>query len=119
MLVRFEVVTDDAVNHPGLCLDDISIPELGYHTDVEMGTDGWEAAGWARVTDSVPQRYLVQLITFGNETHVERMALDAQMRGTLTLPGPERNADRAVLVVSALAPATTQPAAYSYRITSE
>ena len=119
VLVRFEVVTDEAVNRPGLCLDDISIPELGYHTTVEMGADGWEAAGWARVTDSVPQRYLVQLITFGAETHVERLALDAQMRGTITLAGPDRHADRAVLVISALAPATTQPATYSYQITSE
>ena len=119
VLVRFEVVTDEAVNHPGLCLDDISIPELGYRTDVETGADSWEAAGWARVTDSVPQRYLVQLITFEDETRVERLALDTQMRGTITLAGPDRDTGHTVLVLSALAPATTQPAAYSYQISSE
>ena len=119
VLVRFEVVTDEAVNRPGLCLDDISIPELGYHTDVEMGTDGWEAAGWARVTDSVPQQYLVQLIRFGDEARVERLTLDDQMRGTIILAGPDRDTGRAVLLISALAPATTQPATYSYRITSD
>lgn len=119
VLVRFEVVTDDAVNRPGLCLDDISIPELGYHTDVEMGSDGWQTAGWARVTDDIPQQFLVQLVTYGNETRVERMALDPQMHGTFTVAGPDRGANRAVLVISALAPATTEPAAYSYQITEE
>jgi len=29
ILLRFEYVTDDAVNRPGFCLDDIAIPELG------------------------------------------------------------------------------------------
>ena len=119
VLVRFEVVTDEAVNRPGLCLDDISIEELGYHTDVETGADGWQAAGWARVTDSVPQNFLIQLITIGDETRVEQLALDEQMRGEFTLEGPERGAGRAVLVVSALAPATTESAVYSYQITSE
>ena len=30
ILVRFEYVTDDAVNRPGMLLDNIAIPELGY-----------------------------------------------------------------------------------------
>jgi hypothetical protein len=119
VLVRFEVITDEAVNRPGVCLDDISVPELGYRTDVETGADGWHAAGWGRVTANIPQLYLVQLITFGEETRVERLELDAQMRGTLVLPDPDGFAGRAVLIVSALAPATTEPAAYSYRITAE
>jgi hypothetical protein len=119
VLVRFEVVTDEAVNRPGVCLDDISIPELGYHTDVETGTGGWQAAGWARVTANIPQQYLVQLITFGDETRVERLQLDEELRGTLVLPDPGRSDGRAVLIVSALAPATTEPAAYSYHITSQ
>ena len=119
VLVRFEVVTDDAVNRPGLSLDDISIPELGYHTDVETGADGWEAAGWARVTESVPQQYLVQLITLGGQTRVQRLQLDDQMQGTLTLEAADQGTGHAVLVISALAPATTEPAVYSYQITSE
>jgi hypothetical protein len=45
------------------------------------------------------------------------MPLDEQMRGTLTLTGLGRDLDHAVLVVSAMAPATTERAAYSYRVT--
>ena len=119
VLVRFEVVTDEALNHPGLVVDDISIPELGYADDVEEGAGGWQAAGWLRVTDHVPQEFVVQLITLGDGTLVERMPLDEENRGRLILRGLGRQIDRAVLVVSALGKATTEPAVYSYRITVE
>jgi hypothetical protein len=71
------------------------------------------------VTANIPQQYLVQLITFGDETRAERLELDEDMRGTFVLPDPGRFDGRAVLIVSALAPATTEPAAYSYQITAE
>jgi len=119
VLVRFEVVTDEALNHPGLVVDDISIPELGYACDVEEGGGGWQAAGWLRVTDHVPQEFVVQLITLGDGTLVERMPLDEENRGWLILRGLGRQIERAVLVVSALGTATTEPAVYSYRITVE
>jgi immune inhibitor A len=117
VLLRFEVITDDAVNRPGLCLDGISIPELGYADDAEHGDDGWQAAGWLRVADHVPQQFIVQLITVGDQTHVQRMALDAQNHGTLTIAGLGDTVDHAVLVVSAATPVTTEWAAYSYRAT--
>jgi immune inhibitor A len=119
VLVRFEVVTDETVNHPGFCVDDISIPELNYHTDVESGPDGWQADGWLRVTSHVPQEFNVQLITIGEETHVERISLDEQTRGKMSIAGLGQGIDRAVLVVSALAPSTTESAAYTYQIVEE
>jgi immune inhibitor A len=119
VLIRFEVITDEAVNHPGLCVDGVAIPELGYSDDAEAGTDGWRAEGWVRVTDHIPQDFLVQMISMGKETRVEQMTLDEQMRGAMTLTGLGRGVDRAVLVVSALAPATTEPAVYWYKITPE
>jgi len=119
VLVRFEVVTDDTVTHPGLCLDDISIPELGYHTDVEAGPDGWQAEGWVRVTEHVPQEFVVQLLTLGEQTQLERLPLDDQMRGTAIVTGLGQDVDRAVLVVSALAPSTTELATYSYQIAEQ
>jgi immune inhibitor A len=119
VLVRFEVVTDDAVNHRGFCVDDISIPELNYDTDVESGPDGWQAGGWLRVTSHVPQEFDVQLITIGEETHVERISLDRQMRGKMRIAGLGQDIDRAVLVVSALAPSTTESVAYTYQIVEE
>jgi immune inhibitor A len=117
VLVRFQVITDDTINRPGLCLDDISIPELATSDDVEEGEGGWQAAGWLRATDQIPQDFLVQLIVPGREVRVERMPLDEGMHGTMTLSGLGRDLDRAVLVISATAPATTERAAYSVRVT--
>jgi hypothetical protein len=119
VLVRFEVVTDEALNYPGLALDDLAIPELGYSHDVEEGDDGWQAEGWVRVTDHVPQDFVVQVITFGSETRIERMPLDENRRGTMTIPGMGDDVERAVLIISAIAPATTEWAAYEYQITQE
>ena len=119
VLIRFQVITDDTVNHPGICLDDIAVPEIDFRTDVETGNDDWQAEGWVRVTENVPQKFLVQLITLGRQPRIERMTLDEQMHGTLTVAGLGTDADRAVLVVTAMAPSTTEPASYSYRITQE
>ncbi len=72
VMIRFEYVTDDAVNHVGLCLDDISIPELGYLDDVESAAD-WEARGFVRSNNRLLQRFLLQLIEFGPEVRVRRL----------------------------------------------
>jgi hypothetical protein len=114
--VRFEVITDDTVTRPGFCLDDISIPELHYSTDVEVGPDGWQAEGWIRVASHVPQDFVVQVISFGKTTTVQTLPLDERMHGTLTISGLGQDIDRAVLVVAALAPLTTERAVYSYQI---
>ncbi len=119
VLVRFEVITDESVHRPGLALDDISIPELGYLDDAENDAGGWDARGWVRVTDRVPQEWLVQVITIGNEIQVRRLALDATMSGRMTIAGLGRNVDNAIVVISGVTPVTTEMAAYSYSVTRE
>jgi hypothetical protein len=116
ILLRFEYITDDAYNSPGFCVDDISIPELGYHYDAE-DDDGWEALGFIRTDNTLPQRYLVQLIELGAETRVRWIELDEAQRGQLVIEGFGDEVERAVLVVSALAPKTTELAGYQYSIT--
>jgi len=117
ILFRFEYVTDDAVNQPGWLIDDLSIPELDYSEDFESGPGGWESGGFIYSDNLVAQRYLVQVILLGQETQVLRLDLDAAQHGTLTLRGLGRDFDSAVLVISALAPSTTEVASYTYRIT--
>jgi hypothetical protein len=119
VLVRFEVITDEALNRPGLAVDGISIPELEYRYDPDEGDGGWQPEGWLRLGDLVPQEFLVQLIIGGRETRVQRMSLDAQNRGSFTVPRLGQDAEYAVLVVSALAPATTERTAYTYKITQQ
>ena len=115
IMLRFEYITDDAYNSPGFCVDDISIPELGYHHDAE-DDDGWVALGFIRTDNTLPQRYLVQLIELGAVTRLRRMVLDETQRGQLVIEGFGGEVERAVLVVSALAPRTTELASYQYSV---
>ncbi len=117
VLVRFEYVTDDAVNYPGWFLDDITIPELGYFDDAEEGEGGWIAEGWVRTNNRLPQRWLVQVIEQGLiSADVRRMSVGDDGCGQLSVDGLGRRGRRAVLVVSALAPVTTEEASYAFEV---
>ena len=111
VLLRFHYVTDDAINGSGLCIDDISVPEIGFF-DGGQGDGGWQAAGFLRIDNQVPQDYIVQVIEVGEETRVREMPLDEDNRGELVIKGLE-DLDEAVVVVAALAPKTLQNAAYT------
>lgn len=71
VLLRFEYVTDAAVNGEGLLLDDVSIAETNYFEDFEQGDGGWIAEGFARVQNVLPQTFRVALILHGDETTVQ------------------------------------------------
>ena len=116
--IRFEYITDDAVHRPGLALDDIRIPEIGYGEDFEADGGGWEAAGFIRHANVLLQRWLVQLITFGPETTVERLEVGDGGTGSWTIP-LNWDTDRAIIAVSALAPVTTETATYRYEVTEQ
>jgi len=115
--VRFEYITDDSVNHVGFLLDDIAIPAIGFVDDGEAGDADWQAAGFARIDNVLPQRYVVQLIELGDEPRVQRMTLDEHNYGQLTVTGLGETTDQVVLVVSGITPFTTEVASYRYRAT--
>jgi hypothetical protein len=52
ILVRFEYVTDAAVNGEGLLLDDVRIDAIGYEEDFEAGEGDWETEGSCGSTTS-------------------------------------------------------------------
>jgi hypothetical protein len=118
VLVRFEYVTDDAVNHPGFVIDDIAIPEIEFFDDVETGPNDWQAEGFVRIDNRLSQKFMVQVIEMGDHVTVHRLLLDENNTGKLTLDGLGNSPDstEAVLIVSGLAPVTTELAEYSYRI---
>lgn len=119
ILLRFEQVTDDAVNHPGLMLDDIQIPEIDFFDDVESGLNGWQAEGFVRVENNLPQHFLVQLLKLGDTVSVEYMALDETNAGTLVVDEFGTSFDEAVLIISGLTLVTTEAADYEYTIITE
>jgi immune inhibitor A len=118
VLVRFEYITDDAVNRPGFVLDDIAIPEIGYAGDFEEDEDAWEPAGFIRHANVLAQRWLVQMILFGPETTVERLELDEDQAGEWVIPLDGRT-DRAMVTISGLAPVTTEMGSYSYEVSPQ
>lgn len=116
ILIRFEYVTDDAVNRPGWTIDDISIPEIGFYDDVENGPNGWQAEGFARIDNILTQRFSVQLVEIGDEIKVRPVYLDETNYGRTTVENLGSTIEKAVLIVSGLTPITTEPASYEYKL---
>ncbi len=120
VLLRFEYITDAAVNRPGFMVDDIEIPLLNYTADFEEDDGGWESAGFVRIDNLLPQTFIVQVIEQGRNTRdttIQRLKLDTNSQGSLTLDLSGR--EKAVLVVSGATPFTTELASYQFEITSE
>jgi immune inhibitor A len=116
VLLRFEYVTDDAVNRSGWLIDDIRIPELGYEDDFESGPGEWQADGFVYSDNRIAQRYRVQVVTMGRRFSVLPVPLDETQHGQVELRGLGQDIDSAVLIISAIAPVTTEVAAYEYTI---
>lgn len=116
IMVRFEYLTDDAYNATGLLVDDISIPELNYRDDAENGDGGWQADGFARIGNHLPQKFAVQIVKFGAQTIVTRLALDANNRAQVALQGFGGNVTRVVVAISGLTPVTTETATFTLSV---
>jgi hypothetical protein len=117
--LRFEYITDAAVNQAGLALDDIEIVVDGerfIQDDVESGINNWIAEGFVRHANVLPQAWLVQLITYGDQTNVTRLISTDATSGAWTIP-LDSETTRAIIAVSALAPVTTEAATYEYVLT--
>lgn len=97
--VRFEYVTDAAVNGEGFMLDDVSIPEINYSTDFESDDGGWQAAGFVRVENALPQTYGLSLILFGDKTTVQDITLNPDQTADIELD-LSGDVHDAVLIVS-------------------
>lgn len=115
LLIRFEYVTDDAVNYPGWFIDDIAIPAIGYFTDFESLPQEWEAEGWHWTDNRLPQRWLLQLMLLngGRLVEVQSIPVGEDGRATVEIDGLARNVE-AILTVSGRTPFTTEPATYEY-----
>jgi immune inhibitor A len=114
--VRFEYVTDAAVNGEGLLLDDVSVPTVNYSTDFENDNGGWEAAGFARVENVLPQDFRLALIVkkSNGETTVTPVTLNAE--NVADVPLDLQSGDTAVLVVTGTTRFTRESAVYSLEV---
>ena len=113
VLLRFEYVTDDTVYLDGFLIDDIAVPGLDLFDDAE-GDHGWQAEGFVRTDNALPQDYLVQVIEerADGEVSVRDMSLDKNRSGQILIQGFGSGLDHAVILVSPVTRGTHQPAQY-------
>lgn len=112
--IRFEYVTDAAVNGNGLLLDDIRIDAIGYQSDFEADDGGWEAKGFARIDNMLPQTYRLSLILKGDATTVTNIELNPDQ--TAEIPFSLKAGEEAILIVAGTTRFTTIPAAYQVEV---
>jgi hypothetical protein len=117
ILLRFEMITDDGVNQPGMAVDDVSIPEIGYASDFETDDGGWQAAGWLLTDNRLPQEMWVQAAQ-QNGDDVTVTHWRAQGSGTWELP-LEDGVEQVTLAISGLAPVTTVTMPYTLTFSVE
>jgi len=113
VLIRFEYVTDQAFTRNGWVLDDIAVPELGFFDDAELAGD-WQAEGWSRIGNDLPQDFVVELVT-GRPLRVARLLMPGGgQRGEWTVEIAPDNP--AVIIIGGMTDYTLQPAMYTLRL---
>jgi hypothetical protein len=109
ILLRFWYITDERLSQPGWLIDDISIPQIGFHDGGERSNGRWVVDGFIRSTNELPQRFVVRLVEFGDETTIRDVPLDVRNRGEICLGD---GTQRAVLIVCGVTPWTSELAPY-------
>lgn len=111
--VRFEYVTDAAVNGEGFLLDDVSINGISYTSDFEADEGGWSADGFVRIQNVLPQTFRLVLVS-DHGSSVEMIPLTADQ--TAAIPLSLQNGESAYLIVSGTTRYTREQAAYQIEI---
>lgn len=115
--MRFELVTDGAVNMPGWFIDNVEIAAIEYNSDFERGTGGWQSEGWLLTDNSLPQQWLVQVLTLQDNVleQVHRVDVDAEGKARFDIDGLGKGRT-AVITISGTTLVTTEIASYSYSV---
>jgi len=114
--LRFDYVTDAAVNGKGMAIDDLAIDAIGYTSDLETDLGGWTAEGFVRVQNKLPQTMNLSIVTY---TKGGITVDHHSFQGSITIPGSAlggSNVERIVLVISGTTPFTREKASYTIEI---
>ena len=114
LLLRFEYITDDSVYRDGFVIDDLAVPELGFLDDAEEDM-GWQARGFVRIDNELPQEYLVQVVELeaDGDNLVRQAEVDENGNGRILIQGFGERLSNAVIIVSPVTPHTHQPARFT------
>ncbi len=111
ILLRFEFIADDSTTSKGMAIDAVSIPQIGYQSDFEQDDGGWQADGWVRSDNRLPQQVWVQAVQqMGQQVVVKRWLAPAESDWQLPI---EEGVNTALIAISPFAPVTNTPATYT------
>jgi len=114
--LQFEMVSDGALSNEGFAVDNIRIPEIGYEEAFESGDGGWVGDGFSRIRNSIPQTFLVSIITSNGGIPIQKYAVAAGEELDLMLD-PNCFGEDPILVVSGSSRFTRQEAQYTITLT--
>ncbi|MCC6298254.1 MAG: immune inhibitor A [Anaerolineales bacterium] len=112
--IRFEYITDAAVNGEGFLLDDVKVDAAGYQSDFEADDGGWVAEGFARVQNVLPQTYRLSIIIKGDTTTVTQIPVNADQ--TAEFPLSLKPGEEAIVIVTGTTRYTRLSAAYEIEV---
>ena len=117
LLIRFEYMTDDAVQHEGIAIDNISIPEINWNDDVENGENSWQAAGFVRHTNRLPQTFILQTIAIQQDGTATVTQIEPSDNGRYEIDiVPSDDLKETILAIAGTTPITHQQAGYHLRL---
>ncbi|MBN1147198.1 MAG: immune inhibitor A [Anaerolineales bacterium] len=109
--LRFAAITDTVLNQPGLAIDDIEIPEIGFSDDAESDAAGWSADGFVRMHNRVPQLWRVYVALTDKNDRVALQELSLQdANGVLEINFQETPS--IMIFITALTRQTSEKAPY-------
>lgn len=111
--IRFEYLTDAAVNGEGFLLDDVKVDAAGYQSDFETDDGGWQAEGFVRIQNILPQTFGLALIKTSDSSVT---MIDLSPEQTAEIPLSLAPGESAYLVVSGTTRFTREPGIYQIEI---
>lgn len=117
ILLRFEVITDAASIRHGMAIDDLRIDTIGYHDSFETESEYWDAQGWIRTDNRLPQYTWLQAVQqVGNDLTVSRWLVEMDTSYSIDLV---ENVEQVLIAISPIAPQTMVDTTYTLDITLE
>lgn len=113
IFIRFEYVTDAAVNGEGFMVDDVAVEAAGYRSDFEADDGGWVAEGFVRVQNVLPQTFKLSLVKTGDSS-VTKIPVDPDQTAEISIS--LKSGETAYLVVSGTTRFTRERASYQIEI---
>jgi len=116
--LRFEYMTQLGNTGDGFFLTDIHLAAIGFADDVQHSAGDWQANGFMRIAQSVPQYWALNAITTGSSTKAPQvipLSLDARNSGSFKLIVPPGGV---TLVLDAMSPFVQGTASYTLVVRS-